>query len=318
MSVLSYLSTPINYISIPIVSVTLCLSSYVVTPITYACYYSCAAASFLNNLWQPCFYAQEIINYNNGGFKEIKASLLGPERKNEIQYWMPAACRDLAEVMDREKITLDVNCCESVNRKFMYGSIRNKKAGLIITPMGSHKEFSAMDKFFSLHELGHIKHEDDKNRLIVGLVTSMVAFLYGSSFCSHHFTALISTLFITKIATTVFHHVFECKADDFGISHASDEELLAGRRGLIALQEMNKSNRNALVSSTQFNILRAQYLVVPDGEILDFSHPFLKRRIQKIERALEQRKITIDHEKELIEIEKITSFFLNWHKNGLD
>ena len=73
---------------------------------------------------------------------------------------------------------------------------------------------------------------------------------------------------------------------DFAIKHRSDEELKGGRRFLMALQKVNIERRNTVWE---------RIVVSAKGKNrLDFLHPSIASRIEKIESALRDRKIQID------------------------
>jgi len=183
--------------------------------------------------------------------------------------------------------------------------------GTNISPYGTaavflRTKFYETDKdacnFAIKHEISHIKHNDAFTMSFVPLVCQLAAAIFGLYYLSFSYAVRLAVT-AGFISNSLFSVWREEKADDFAIENSSNEELKGARRLFIAMQEIHIKLSDTFLGSI---------LITPDGENrLDFEHPSLKSRIQKIEKALASRNVFISIKKERQKInEKLKPYIL--------
>jgi hypothetical protein len=103
----------------------------------------------------------------------------------------------------------------------------------------------------------------------------------------HWLPATLLTISVGITAQSLFSIWREGRADDFAIENSSNEELLGGRRFLMAINYLENWRYK-----------------------LDYLHPSITSRIQKIEKALERKNISIDDSQENQKIEELKLFLI--------
>lgn len=162
------------------------------------------------------------------------------------------------------------------------------------------KEFFQIDEgaydFVKHHELAHIKNNDTFTAYCVPAICQLVASIFGM--CALSFWPAVGFSFTVGIVSRIlFRRWREAKADDFAIEWSSEERLLGGRRFFLSSRKIH--------AEVKRDTLWKKIAISPSGDYrLDIFHPSLTSRIQKIEKALQDRGI-VTFEKEEQKIEKL-------------
>ena len=138
------------------------------------------------------------------------------------------------------------------------------------------------------HEIGHIKSSDVLTLPIIGAISSLAAAILFMNSNASFMRKMVFTALAGSITSTLFTRWRENAADNFAIENSTDEELLEGRRVLMAFQQTFLSQRvnwwtNLLISS--------------NGDCrIDLWHPLRSQRITNIEVELARREVAFDSE----------------------
>lgn len=159
-------------------------------------------------------------------------------------------------------------------------------------------------KFILKHELSHIKHNDVFNTYCIGSVSTLATIIFKISSVSLPYFFVV--LGVSIGVTALFSRWREERADDFAIKNSDIEELKGGRRILKASQQVLKNIRPNLHAFRRF------FITSEGNDWLDIYHPSLTSRIQKVEKALHARGISIqdinnDESKKLDELQDLIS-----------
>lgn len=140
----------------------------------------------------------------------------------------------------------------------------------------SEESESALD-FLATHELAHALNDDVLEisgvRIVAGAVTALACqVLFGLSFTS--FLISISLILaVRSVASIVFSHYREYRADDFAMKYASIEDI-----------------SKAIVAFKRWEDLKKQYSSFFDNVIEYMIHPPLRSRIERLEKVMESKK----------------------------
>ncbi len=168
------------------------------------------------------------------------------------------------------------------------------------------------------HEMGHIHNNDPfYGRFlptICGftaqiLITCILCIFCATPifFAAWGLVGAVAILAIIAIVKVVVSRYQEGKADDFAITESSVDELKGGRRLFLAL----KAKSIAIAGKTQKSF-REKIRYSSSGEYrLDFNHPSLKSRIEKIEQVLKKKNVVLDETEEQEKIKRLYEFIQN-------
>lgn len=152
------------------------------------------------------------------------------------------------------------------------------------------------------HEISHIKNNDTFTMPLIGSISSTATAVFGT-LTMPWFSATALTISVGLTAFSLFSQWREGEADNFAIENSSNEELLGGRRILMAFQQMNLDECQTFWKK----IAVSSY----GNNTLDISHPSLTSRIEKIEKVLEKKGIVVDKEGEARKIENLKLFMID-------
>ena len=234
----------------------------------------------------------------------------GTSRYNEAIKQVPGHIikEELQPFFEELEVRNDLIVSESLKKGFgaAYGNNFCIKgdAAIILKP-----NFRAIDKdachWTVMHEASHIKNSDSFTRNSVPAVCTLAAAIFTT--VTVPMPVVVSMLatsaigFVTRSALTQYR---ERKADDLANAKSTDDQLKGGRRILLSVQAFNVEKK----TTTAWG----RVMVSSSGENrLDIEHPSLKSRIQKVERALEQRNVFVDARDESVKIDRLKKFFSN-------
>lgn len=206
---------------------------------------------------------------------------------------------EMQSFFDKMGVRRDLIIKESLNLRFCISQGTNfftkGDAAIEVTPYFYNVDKDACHWLIK-HEISHIKNNDCFTIPLVAAISSLATATL-STFLMPVIPALLVTISVGFIAKNIFSQYRKGKADDLAIAESSVEELKGGRRLLIALKENNLALRK-----TAF----AKIIISSAGENrLDFLYPSIGSRLKKIEHALEQQKIEINHQKESKKVVKL-------------
>lgn len=208
---------------------------------------------------------------------------------------------ELQPFFDRMGIRKDLIVIEQLNIGFCTSQGTNfftkGDAAIWVAP-----DFNNIDKnachWVMKHEICHIKNNDCFTLHLVPAICSIAAAIF-STFLMPVIPALLVTASIGFIAQAIFSQYRERKADDLAIAESSAEELKGGRRFLMALKASNLNARKTIWR---------KIITFPTGENrLDFLHPSIASRLKKVEHALQQQNVVINHQEESAKIAKLNN-----------
>jgi len=199
---------------------------------------------------------------------------------------------EMRSLLDREKIRKDLQIVELFRATNCYATgtnILSRGEGTIVVPSGFRDVDKEAFNFTIKHEICHIKQNDCLTLTVTPAVCTVIAAVYGM--------ATMSGLGAFQLVCCVGHFVpsllgqwRERVADTFAVTNSSNDELKGGRRYFKALREINMERRYTWLDEILFG---------------DDSHPSIRRRIEKIERALRERGVKICEEEENLKIEAL-------------
>lgn len=262
------------------------------SPLGYA-FQAYKAASFELPLVKQDLLFSERVYKSSPDYSATLKRLLGYHLKETIQPFL-----------DKEKIRKDLVVVESINDGICNAQGTNlfrKGDAVVQLAPGFHNKDKEACHWTLKHEISHIKNNDAFTIPLIGCISATAAAVFGT-LTMPWFSA---TLLTTIVGLTVFSLLSkwrEGKADDFAIENSSDDELLGGRRFLIAIQQMNLHGRQTFWKKIEVSSY--------GNNTFDFSHPSLTSRIEKIEKVMEKRGIVVK-ESEAKKIENLKLFMID-------
>lgn len=177
---------------------------------------------------------------------------------------------------------------------------RKGDAAIFVSP-GFENEDRGACHFLVKHEVAHIYNNDLFTIPLVHSICATAAAIFVTCYGLPLITSILITIAVGLVAHSLFSIYREGKADDFAIENSSNEELLGGRRLLLAVKEIFIQRRISCLM---------KLLISAEGENrADILHPSLSRRIKKIENVLASRGVTINDDAENRKLERLTDFF---------
>ena len=174
-------------------------------------------------------------------------------------------------------------------------NIPNYGQSLIILNRGFYEIDKDACKWVIKHEISHIKNHDHFTISFVPLVCQLASSIFGMYYLSFS-SAYILALVVSVVSHSLFSLWREEKADDFAIENSSAEELKGGRRFFLAHQQLLLEQRNTFV-----NLIK----ISPNRDLkTDIRHPSITSGLQKIEKALIDRNISVSIAEEQENIDK--------------
>lgn len=289
----------------------------VITPGAYA-FQAYKAVSYELTLVKTSFFdfQQQKVYKGDPDYNAIFRSLSVNHVKEEIQPFL-----------DKEKIRKDLIVIETPNRGICSAKGTNlfrKGDALVMLAPGIHAEDKEACHFIIKHEISHIKNNDLFTIPLTASISSFAAAVFGT--CTMpRLSASLLTAAVGIMALSLFSQWREGIADDFAIENSSDDELLGGRRILMAIQQMNLDARETFWKKIEFSSFGDAFNILHPslrsrikkidfssyGDTFDILHPSLISRIKKIEKVLEKKEIVVDEEEEARKIENLKLFVIN-------
>jgi len=239
---------------------------------------------------QSLFFA-ETVKKGDPEYDQLVKSLPGSHIKAKIQPFL-----------DQVKLS-DVVVAEAPNLGFCsakgFNNSNNKSSRVILIAPGFYEADKDACTWVAKHEIAHIKNSDLITINLSGGICSTAAAIYAAFYMAF-IPAMIFTNLIGMVGVSLYSQRREAAADDFAIANSSNEELLGGRRFLITTQ------RASLAGRVTFYDKMAKSS--SGDNRLDIFHPSLTSRIQKIEKVLAKRSVSIDSSVENQKIEALESF----------
>ena len=251
-------------------------------------------------------YSTVMLAYQNTHFK-IPIAFLRSESSSTYQQMITETAQnslntEIKPFFEQQGIRKDLLVLEMLNFSIFtsMGTNRFRQGDAIIKVLPGFKEVDKHSYSWLIkHEIGHIKNNDNFTIPLVAAICSTTAAIFATIMLPI-IPAILITIAVGLIAQGIFSQYREGKADDFAIANSSVDELKGGRRFMMSVQEVNKAKRKTL-----WNKLMGS----SSGEDrLDYLHPSIASRLKKIERALEQKKVSIDEAEETKKIEPLTVF----------
>jgi hypothetical protein len=212
--------------------------------------------------------------------------------------------KEILPFLEKKKVREDLIVVETVNIGVCSAKgtnmFRKGDAALLLAP-GLHAKDKEACHWIMKHEINHIKKNDLFIAFLVGSVCSTAAAVFGTVTMPWLSTILL-TGSVGMTAFSLFSQWRESKADDFAIENSSDQELLGGRRILMASQQMNLSKRQTFWGKIRVSSY--------GNDRFDIIHPSLTSRLEKIEKILGERKIPINEKEEHQKIENLKLFII--------
>lgn len=146
------------------------------------------------------------------------------------------------------------------------------------------------------HDISYIKSDDAFKIQCIPYICQLSSSIFGMCFLSF-LPALGLAFTVGMISKALFSQWQEAKTDDFAIENSSDEDLKGGRRFFMAMQEVNIEERKTFWQEVAIS--------AHGDNRLNILHPSITSRIQKIERAMLNRKIETDIEAEKQKLEEL-------------
>lgn len=258
-------------------------------------------ARFEFPLEQRSFFGSKRIYKSDPIYTQLLDKLPGSHIKNAMQPFL-----------DKVGIREDLIVAENLNMGFCAALgtniFRNSDAAILLAP-GFYEADQDACTWIMKHEISHIKYNDTFTIQCVPSICQLAASIFGMRSLS--FLPALGLAFIVGfVSQTLFSNWREAKADDFAIENSSDEELKGARRISIAMQKMNIEERNTFWKRIAIS--------ASGNNRLDNLHPSTTSRIQKIERALLARNITIDIEAEKEKIDGGLKAYMTNNKRELE
>ena len=185
-----------------------------------------------------------------------------------------------------------------------------KRAPFITIPRGFFDIDQEACAFICKHEIGHIKNDDSINRSALVIIShaAAIGFSYYRSFWLHP-SAFFSMA--TSLTCGVLYSQYkERRADNFAIQSSTDGELLGGLRSF----KFFKIREDEDMKTTCFFENPIGYILVAAR----LTHPSPASRIEKVERALAQRKVVVDPAIENPKLEKLFEYEASLKKDFLE
>lgn len=219
----------------------------------------------------------------------------------EIRKLQPSELKTkLLPYMEAIDVRRNIIFLETESKQFCATDSTNYFTGTVATILGSpglKKTDEDAFMFAMKHEIAHIKHNDTIWKVLIVTIASIASAIFITSSLPF-IAAVIYDLVIGILVMTFVGQIFEIRADNLAIQHATNDELLGGRRFFKAVQLKKVDERTSLWKKLIYN---------SKGDLrISFSHPSFASRIMKIETALQSRNIVIDenHEHKKIEVLK--------------
>ncbi len=223
----------------------------------------------------------------------IDNSLIAHQIKDKFQYFLDKMeiRKDLLFIYDGEW-----GLCKS----FGLNAFKRCEAALLIMP-GFYEVDQKACNWLIKHEIGYIKYNFKFKLYFFAAIMHLVIFSFAFLVLPLNAILFLGLPVACTIAGILCQVWLRNKVDDFAIAHSTDEELKGGRRYFKVMQENYITYCQP--SWRIFRILSFDN----DGRISFFESPFAKR-LDKIEKALKERRIKIDEKTEEQLIEKFRTF----------
>ena len=199
--------------------------------------------------------------------------------------------------LDAQRIRKDLIIVETKSHCFCAASGNNDfTTGQAV--IYSHPGFYKLDKdacgWVMKHEICHIKNNDNFMNPLISSICSISTAIFSYTMMPL-IPSWIIAVAIGNIADLILCQYMEVMADEFATSTSTTPELKGGRRLLIALAEAQSSPTCDL----KFN----------------FTHPSTASRLEKIEKELKSRNITVNKDQEKVLIKRIKTLMTEWMNN---
>lgn len=210
--------------------------------------------------------------------------------------------------LDQIGIRKDLQIQEAITNSSASAKGSNFGAGNAIIYMSPKFQVDPEALSFNFkHEISHIKHNDLITTYALKILSNL-SILALISFCNTSPIENIFALIAVNIPNLCFKLYREGKADDFAIAKSNTDELKGGRRFFKAVQEEQFFQKNYFSNPS----------ISSQGEnLLDLTHPSLASRIQKIEKILKAKNITINESEEQEKIKKLKMSMFERYKKEL-
>lgn len=266
---------------------------FLTSPIAYAVI-TYQSTNFELPIQSGNYFSSKRVYKSDPDYDQVIRKLPGFHIKTEIQPFL-----------DQEKIrkdlivveTPDADICSAFGTNFF-----NKGDAIVFVAPGFNEADKAACHWVMKHEISHIKNNDLFTVPLISCICATAAAVFGI-FSVSCFSATLLAIAVGYAAFSLFSRWREAKADDFAIKSSSNEELLGGRRILVALQKLHLEERQNFWT---------KILTSSDGNNrTDILHPLLTSRIKKIENTLKSKGISIEEAQENPKIERLKVFIQN-------
>lgn len=221
----------------------------------------------------------ERVYKSDPGYNLALKDLPGYHIKEEIQPFLDRA-KIREDLIVVERLTREICAAEGTN-------IFSKSDAAVYLAPGFYDADKEACHWVMKHEISHIKNNDTFIVPLVASICSTAAAVFGVR-NMHWLSATLLTISVGITTHSLFSIWREGKADDFAIENSSNEELLGGRRFLIATESLQNWKYK-----------------------LDYLHPSIISRLQKVEKILGKKGILIDDAQENQKIEELKLFLVN-------
>ena len=262
---------------------------------------------FLSSPFKYAFHAYKSVSFEVSLVKQKQRVYKGDPDYNATLRSLPGnhVKEEIQPFLDKEKIRKDLIVVETpisgMGAAQGTNLFRKGDAVVMLAP-GFHAKDKEACHWVMKHEIGHIKNNDPFTIPLTGSISSFAAAVFGT--CTMPWlSATLLTVAVGITALSLFAQWREGKADDFAIENSSDDELLSGRRFLMAWQQMNLDKRQTFWKKIEVSSY--------GNNTFDLLHPSLTSRIKKIEKVLEKKGIVVDKEGEARKIENLKLFMIN-------
>lgn len=206
-----------------------------------------------------------------------------PYEKTGNKQLQQKVMRSMEDFLTKLGVRKDLEIIETWNEGLCaaQGSNSFKNGGVILSCPGFHETDEQAFQFVFKHEICHLKNNDELGIAIaqtLSFISSIALFRLG--FGCTPMSTVFGTLCLNVIATRIFRHYLEKRADDFAIQHSTIEELKGGIRLLSAFQ--NESQ---------------EYL---KHFLVNFFHPSPSSRMNNLEKSLANRGISYTPEQDKV------------------
>jgi hypothetical protein len=242
----------------------------------------------------------ETIYKGHPAYDSILSKVPGKQVKQQIQPFL-----------EKNEIRTDLIVIETPNLGLCAAQGTNlfkKGDALVMLAPGFYEKDKNACLWVMKHELSHLKNNDAFTMPLIGSISSAAAAVFGT-LTLPWFSAALLTVTVGITVFSLFSQWREGRADSFAIENSSGDELLGGRRFLIAAQQMNLQERQTFWQKIAISS--------NGNNRFDILHPSLTSRIKKIEEALAKQQIVFDEEEETKKIKNLTSFIID-KKNEIE